>query len=49
MMLFEIYNRKHEDSLKVSGDSVMDIQQKAEEELKKRGWNIEDCYSEQLI
>jgi hypothetical protein len=34
-----------EDTLIIEGDTIEEIQKKAHEEISKRGWKVEDCFS----
>ena len=42
------YNGQYEDSFVVSGNTIEEIRKKAYEECTKRGWNTENCWSEEL-
>ncbi len=45
-MEFRIHNGEYEDSLVISGDTIEELQEKAQRETDKRGWK--DCWSEEL-
>lgn len=48
-MKFRInYNGQYEDSFVVYGTTIEEIRKKAYEECTKRGWNTENCWSEEL-
>lgn len=48
-MIFKInYNGEYEDSLIVSGESIDEIREKVLVEIKLRGWNENNCWSEEL-
>lgn len=40
------YNGLYEDSITISGNTIEDIKLKAYEEINKRGWEEENCWSE---
>ncbi len=37
-----------EDAIAIEGDTIKDIQEKAHQELQKRNWNEDDCWSEEI-
>lgn len=47
-MKFKIINTHNEDSFTVEGSMIEDIQKLAKQEIKKRGWKTENCFSEEL-
>lgn len=47
-MTFLIKNKSTADSIVVSGDTVEEIQQKVQSEIKKRNWKEKDCWSKEL-
>ena len=48
-MKFRIhYNGEYEDSIVIEGNTIEEIREKAFAEGDKRGWNREDCWSEQI-
>ena len=48
-MKFRIhYNGEYEDSIVITGNTIEEIREKAFAEGDKRGWNREDCWSEQI-
>ena len=42
------YNGEYEDSIVIEGNTIEEIREKAFVEGDKRGWNREDCWSEQI-
>ena len=42
------YSGEYEDSFTISGNSINDIREKAYQECAKRGWNIDNCWSEEM-
>lgn len=48
-MKFKIhYNGAYEDEIVVEGDNIEEIREQALAECDKRGWQYENCWSEQL-
>jgi hypothetical protein len=48
-MKFRIHHGdKDEDSFIVEGETVEDIRKKADKEMNKHGWKLEDMWSEEL-
>jgi hypothetical protein len=44
-MKIKVINDKVQDSIVFEGKTIADIQVSAMDEMKKRGWKHEDCYS----
>lgn len=42
------YSGDYEDSFILTGYSIEEIRKKAYEECTKRGWNTDNCWSEEL-
>jgi hypothetical protein len=50
-MIFKINHlnlSSDEDYITIEGDEVEDCREKAQAELKRRGWHSEDCWSEKI-
>lgn len=49
VLTFKIhYSGEYEDSFMISGKSIKEIREKAYQECTKRGWNIDNCWSEEV-
>ena len=44
-MIFSIVNNNVNDNVVIEGETIKDCQDKAFDEISKRGWNMEDCHS----
>ena len=42
------YNGAYEDEIIIEGDTIEELREKAFLECDKRGWNREDCWSEEI-
>lgn len=42
------YNGRYEDEIEICGDTIEEIREIAFKESKSRGWDIEDCWSEEI-
>lgn len=42
------YNGQYEDSIKIEGNTIEKLREVAYEEINKRGWEEEHCWSEVL-
>jgi hypothetical protein len=47
-MKYKITNTKVDDYFIVFGDNLHVIKDVAESGMRERGWNMEDCYSEEI-
>ena len=47
-MLVKIVNTRYNDEVIIEADTVEEIRKIAKEEVEKRGWKIEDMYSERI-
>jgi hypothetical protein len=48
-MIFKVnYNGEYQDSFIVEGDTTEEIREIVLEEVKKRNWNMGDCWSEEI-
>ncbi len=45
---FKVINQKMNDSIIIEADGPVQLKEVAFAELQKRGWNKEDCYSEEI-
>lgn len=47
-MIFEIVNKKYEDSIIIEGDNLEEIREIIYLEQEKRSWKTEDMYSRKI-
>ena len=45
-MIIKLSNSKLNDSIVLERDTIEEIREEAKEQIKVRGWEDEDCYSE---
>ncbi|SHH54454.1 hypothetical protein SAMN02745135_01145 [Caloranaerobacter azorensis DSM 13643] len=48
-MLVRIVNTKYNDSVIIEAETIEEIRRIAREEVEKRGWDIQDMYSEEVV
>lgn len=48
MIVIIHYNGKYEDSIEIEGNTIGELKVVAYEEINKRGWEEEHCWSEVL-
>lgn len=49
MMIYKIhYDGDYRDYIIIEGNDIEEIRKKAQTEIQARGWNEEDCWSEDL-
>ena len=42
------HNNKQQDSIIIEGETIKEIRRVAKKAMFKRGWVVEDCYSEEI-
>ena len=47
-MKFRIHNRENDDSLVIEGETIEECREAAKRQEARRGWNPENCWSEEL-
>jgi len=47
-MKYKIFNRRYDDFIILEGETIEEIKEKVANESNSRGWEDEDCWSEEV-